>query len=152
MRSFNARPASAGIYAVVSKFDSDSSNPRENTFVLKYATRVWTDKCLSSRNCSLIRGLKPSPDCVQNCSVFRFPRRQHFGHTCLWQRDGRQEPTTMTDAWYEAYKTAVLETDWTKMGERLQSAEGAIKQRQQPPCSPWTTAEHRKKDKPSPTR
>ena len=47
-------------------------------------------------------------------------------------RDGiaAKEHTTMTYVWYEAYKTAVLETDWTKMQERLQSAEGAIKQRQ----------------------
>jgi hypothetical protein len=36
----------------------------------------------------------------------------------------------MTDVWYDAYKAAVLETDWTKMQERLRSAEGAIKQRQ----------------------
>ncbi len=36
----------------------------------------------------------------------------------------------MTYLWFEAYKTAVLETDWTKMQERLQSAESAIHQRQ----------------------
>jgi hypothetical protein len=36
----------------------------------------------------------------------------------------------MTYVWYEAYKTAVLETDWTKMQERLQSAESAIHERQ----------------------
>jgi hypothetical protein len=38
--------------------------------------------------------------------------------------------TTMTYIWYEAYKTAVLETEWTKMQERLQSAESAIRERQ----------------------
>jgi hypothetical protein len=32
--------------------------------------------------------------------------------------------------WYEAYATAVLETDWTKMQERLQSAKSAIHERQ----------------------
>lgn len=36
----------------------------------------------------------------------------------------------MTYSWYESYKAAVLETDWTKMQERLQSVEVAIKQRQ----------------------
>ena len=36
----------------------------------------------------------------------------------------------MTFIWYKAYKTAVLETDWTKMGKRLQSAESAIHERQ----------------------
>jgi hypothetical protein len=38
--------------------------------------------------------------------------------------------TTMTYIWYEAYKTAVLETDWTTMHERLRSAEDAINERQ----------------------
>jgi hypothetical protein len=38
--------------------------------------------------------------------------------------------TTVTYIWYEAYKSAVLETDWTKMQERLQSAESAIQERQ----------------------
>ena len=37
---------------------------------------------------------------------------------------------TMTYSWHESYKTAVFETDWTKMQERLKSAERAIKQRQ----------------------
>lgn len=32
--------------------------------------------------------------------------------------------------WYEAYETAVLETNWTKMQERLRSAESAIEERQ----------------------
>lgn len=32
--------------------------------------------------------------------------------------------------WYDAYETAVLETDWKKMEERLLSAESAINQRQ----------------------
>jgi hypothetical protein len=36
----------------------------------------------------------------------------------------------MKYVWCEAYETAVLETDWTKMEERLQSAESAINQRQ----------------------
>lgn len=32
--------------------------------------------------------------------------------------------------WYEAYKAAILETDWTKMRERLQEAESEISKRQ----------------------
>jgi hypothetical protein len=36
----------------------------------------------------------------------------------------------MTSTWYEPYRTAILETDWTKMHERLQSAEFAIHERQ----------------------
>ena len=36
----------------------------------------------------------------------------------------------MTYAWHEAYQAAVLETDWTTMHERLQSAEDAIIERQ----------------------
>jgi hypothetical protein len=31
--------------------------------------------------------------------------------------------------WHEAYKAAVLETDWTKMEERIQAAEGALHER-----------------------
>ncbi len=33
-------------------------------------------------------------------------------------------------SWYEFYKTALLETDWTKMPERIQAAESEIKKRQ----------------------
>ena len=31
--------------------------------------------------------------------------------------------------WHEIYKAALLETDWTKMGERIQAAEGALHER-----------------------
>jgi hypothetical protein len=37
---------------------------------------------------------------------------------------------TMTYVWYETYKAVVLETDWTKMHERIQSAESKIQDRQ----------------------
>lgn len=33
-------------------------------------------------------------------------------------------------SWHEAYKTAVLETDWTNMPERIQAAESEIQERQ----------------------
>jgi hypothetical protein len=36
---------------------------------------------------------------------------------------------TTGQAWRELYKIAVLETDWSKMEERIQAAESAIKQR-----------------------
>jgi hypothetical protein len=36
----------------------------------------------------------------------------------------------MTQTWQEAYRTAILETDWTKMQERLQTAESEIGKRQ----------------------
>jgi hypothetical protein len=36
----------------------------------------------------------------------------------------------MTYVWHGAYKTAILETDCTKLQERLQSAESAIHERQ----------------------
>jgi len=29
----------------------------------------------------------------------------------------------MTHTWYESYKAAILETDWTQMQERLKAAE-----------------------------
>ncbi|MGA2391317.1 MAG: hypothetical protein ABSF97_20320 [Candidatus Sulfotelmatobacter sp.] len=36
---------------------------------------------------------------------------------------------TMTYVWYESYESVVLETDWTKMHERIQSAESKINDR-----------------------
>ncbi len=36
----------------------------------------------------------------------------------------------MNYTWYESYRAAILETDWTKMQERLQSAELEIHERQ----------------------
>jgi len=35
----------------------------------------------------------------------------------------------MTYVWYESYKAVALETDWTKMHERIQSAESKINDR-----------------------
>lgn len=35
----------------------------------------------------------------------------------------------MTYLWYESYKAVVLETDWTKMDERIRSAESKINDR-----------------------
>ena len=37
---------------------------------------------------------------------------------------------TTTYIWYEAYKAALLETDWTKMRERIKAAESALHERQ----------------------
>jgi hypothetical protein len=36
----------------------------------------------------------------------------------------------MTHNWYDSFRTAILETDWTKMQERLQTAEREIHERQ----------------------
>ena len=36
---------------------------------------------------------------------------------------------TETYKWYEVYKAAVLETDWTKMEQRIQAAEAALHER-----------------------
>ena len=36
----------------------------------------------------------------------------------------------MTHNWYDSYKAAILETDWTKLQERLQAAERTIRERQ----------------------
>ena len=36
----------------------------------------------------------------------------------------------MSYVWYESYKAVVLETDWTKMHDRIQSAECKIRDRQ----------------------
>ena len=36
---------------------------------------------------------------------------------------------TATYKWFEPYKAALLETDWSKMPERIQAAESALSQR-----------------------
>ena len=36
---------------------------------------------------------------------------------------------TATYKWHEVYKSAVLETDWSKIEERIRAAESAIEQR-----------------------
>ena len=36
---------------------------------------------------------------------------------------------TTTAKWYEIYKVALLETDWSKMEDRIQAAEAAIRER-----------------------
>lgn len=36
---------------------------------------------------------------------------------------------TTTPNWYDVYKVALLETDWSKMEERIQAAEAAIQER-----------------------
>jgi hypothetical protein len=36
---------------------------------------------------------------------------------------------TTTPKWYDVYKVALLETDWSKMEERIQAAEAAIEER-----------------------
>ena len=36
---------------------------------------------------------------------------------------------TATYKWYESYKAALLETDWSKLQERIQAAEAALRQR-----------------------
>jgi len=37
---------------------------------------------------------------------------------------------TATYKWFEPYKAALLETDWSKMPERIQAAEAALSQRE----------------------
>jgi hypothetical protein len=53
----------------------------------------------------------------------------------------------MTHTWYESYRAAILETDWTKMQDcwqrSVKSAEGSA-------FSPLTMAERPKKGKPLP--
>jgi hypothetical protein len=36
---------------------------------------------------------------------------------------------TTTPKWYDVYKVALLETDWSRMEERIQAAEAAIQER-----------------------
>jgi hypothetical protein len=45
------------------------------------------------------------------------------------EKNLRLDGMSMTYVWYESYKAVVLETDWTKMHERIQSAESKINNR-----------------------
>jgi hypothetical protein len=46
-------------------------------------------------------------------------------------RSGRiSQDSKMTPTWQEAYRTAILETDWTRIRERIQTAESEIRKRQ----------------------
>jgi hypothetical protein len=36
----------------------------------------------------------------------------------------------ITDGWFESYRSALLETDWLKLPERIQIAESALHERQ----------------------
>ena len=36
---------------------------------------------------------------------------------------------TTTSKWYDVYKVALLETDWSRMEKRIQAAEAAIQER-----------------------
>jgi len=38
---------------------------------------------------------------------------------------------TMTPKWHDVYKAALLETDWSRMEERIKAAEAAIQDRKQ---------------------
>jgi hypothetical protein len=40
-----------------------------------------------------------------------------------------EDHMTTTPEWYELYKAALLETDWSKMDERIRMAEAAIQVR-----------------------
>ena len=55
---------------------------------------------------------------------------------------------TTNYSWHDFYKAALLETDWTKVEERIQTAESEIQKRMA--CFLRITAEHRKKGKLSP--
>jgi hypothetical protein len=47
------------------------------------------------------------------------------------QKRGVREARMTTEyGWYEPYRVALLETDWTKMQERIQAAESAMHERQ----------------------
>jgi hypothetical protein len=53
-------------------------------------------------------------------SVSLIPAKGYFTHGLL----------KMTNTWHESYRAAILETDWAKMQERLQTAEREIQERQ----------------------
>ena len=53
-----------------------------------------------------------------------------------------------TYQWHELYKAALLETDWSKMEERIQAAESAIQNRKRE-CSSGTLAGPRGRTRPS---
>ena len=57
----------------------------------------------------------------------------------------RQIRVPTSHSWRDSYRAALLETDWTKMQERIQTAESEIHKRRL--VLSKTTAGHRKKGK-----
>jgi hypothetical protein len=60
-----------------------------------------------------------------------FPCPEWQNCTTSFSRSRRiSQNLKMTQTWQEAYRTAILETDWTRIRQRLQTAEYEIRQRQ----------------------
>jgi hypothetical protein len=64
-------------------------------------------------------------------SLCTIEQSQAFGGVIVmslfcYRENLRLDGITMTYVWYESYKAVALETDWTKMHERIQSAESKI--------------------------
>jgi hypothetical protein len=55
---------------------------------------------------------------------------QHHYSSVLSDNNLRLDGVTMSYVWYESYRAVVLETDWTRMHDRIQSAECQIHGRQ----------------------
>ena len=67
--------------------------------------------------------------CVVKIEQFPFRRQAILSLTAI-SREGAGNPGFfMTYNWHEAYKAALLESDWTKMQGRVQAAEAEIDQR-----------------------
>ena len=78
----------------------------------------------------------------------RRPRRNSFGPSAPVRVLGKVDMNAEYK-WYEAYKAAVLETDWTKMNDRIDLAKSSIKLRLNE--LPWIMAARPKNGKVSPT-
>jgi hypothetical protein len=76
--------------------------------------------------------VRPLPLWVFPCaqlSSFKFSGMKSFCLDFVTEKTLRLDGMTMTYVWYESYEAVVLETDWTKMHERIQSAESKINDR-----------------------
>jgi uncharacterized protein YecA (UPF0149 family) len=56
-------------------------------------------------------------------------RQIEYARLVIRKATTRRFIMTETYKWHEVYKAAVLETDWTKMEERIQAAEAALHER-----------------------
>jgi hypothetical protein len=62
---------------------------------------------------------------------FSFEECHHAEHSVVPKRETYSRHTmTMTYGWYESYRAAALETDWTRMQERVRAAKTTIRERQ----------------------
>ena|ERR1700687_4169630 len=99
--------------------------------VAKHHCHVRGFATIPSKSISQTLSHNVVPYCSK-CSTYRILDAGTFDSRRLSSLRGKFDDVDMSSKynWHEIYKTALLETDWTKMQERIQAAESATDERQ----------------------